>query len=412
MNEKPAWLKRSENGSIGEARARAFLLERFWVLERSVDKDGADYLIQRRLTNDNFLSREAPRLGVIQVKFLQDEKTSIYIEPSYLCDEYGAAYAEFFLLINSGEEDSQRQFILSAKDIISNFGKSRLKRGLDKYYISGTAVMSTSKYEILSRSRALDRIEHALNNADFTRNRMYFGASTGYIKIEKHQIDNDYLIDLDNGYCDIDNDFFNQKRKLQSTLIDIELAVEAMHKIIRTTDPLKAFEIYEDHIKDHVGSRGIEFSFDFFDDEDFYAAAKNHRERLEKLRELELENSYLNLLDRYQDDVLEWIVENEAWDRGKPLKVTAMYRPKTLDKLQLSFELVESPGNELPVVKSSRLGLQVIVLDPVRLTRKWGAPKDASASEIASANAWQVRRTFQREVDRHLLGEDLVSPWM
>ncbi|NLA21274.1 hypothetical protein GPU89_38335 [Burkholderia cepacia] len=153
------------------------------------------------------MSREAPRLGVIQVKFLQDEKTSIYIEPSYLCDEYGAAYAEFFLLINSGEEDSQRQFILSAKDIISNFGKSRLKRGLDKYYINGTAVMSTSKYEILSRSRALDRIEHALNNADFTRNRMYFGASTGYIKIEKHQIDNDYLIDLDNGYCDIDKDF-------------------------------------------------------------------------------------------------------------------------------------------------------------------------------------------------------------
>ena len=28
-------LKRAQNGSIGEARSRGFLLNRFWVLERS-----------------------------------------------------------------------------------------------------------------------------------------------------------------------------------------------------------------------------------------------------------------------------------------------------------------------------------------------------------------------------------------
>lgn len=43
------WIKSMENGALGEARARAFLMERFWVLERSVDVEDADFLIQRRL---------------------------------------------------------------------------------------------------------------------------------------------------------------------------------------------------------------------------------------------------------------------------------------------------------------------------------------------------------------------------
>lgn len=84
MSEVPVWIKRAENGAIGEARARAFLLERFWLLERSIDKDGADYLIQRRLTEDNFLSRDPPRLGVVQVKFVQDEKNRC-IHKNRLC---------------------------------------------------------------------------------------------------------------------------------------------------------------------------------------------------------------------------------------------------------------------------------------------------------------------------------------
>jgi hypothetical protein len=42
---RPTWLKLVEHGSIGEARTPAFLLDRFWVLERSVDIDRADFLI-------------------------------------------------------------------------------------------------------------------------------------------------------------------------------------------------------------------------------------------------------------------------------------------------------------------------------------------------------------------------------
>lgn len=55
IEKKPAWLKRMENGSVAEARTRAFLMDRFWILERSVDVQGADFIIQRRLTSKNLL---------------------------------------------------------------------------------------------------------------------------------------------------------------------------------------------------------------------------------------------------------------------------------------------------------------------------------------------------------------------
>ncbi|MGF6547629.1 hypothetical protein [Paraburkholderia youngii] len=411
MNEKPSWLKRSENGTIGEARARSFLLERFWVLERSIDKDGADYLIQRRLTTDNFLSREAPRLGVVQVKFLQDDRTAIYIEPEYVCEKDGKGYSEFFLLIHTGAEDEQRQFLLTARDILSNFKKSKLKIGGDKFYIPGAAVLGNSKYQVVNLKRSLDSIEHALKNADFVRNRAYFGASQ-YIKVERHHIDEDYLVNIDNGYCDIDKEFFEQKRKLQSTLFDLQEVVDAFGKILRSTDPLEAFEIYEKHIEDHIGSRGLEFRVEFFDDEDFRVAAKNHKDRLTKLRELNLENSYLDLLDNYEREVMVWIMENKAWKRSDALEITAAYRPEALNELRLSFQEKSLEKIGYPVVTSSRLGSHTIIIDPSSLARKWKAPKDSSPEDIIASNAWQIRRPFQKEIDTYLLGEELVSPWM
>lgn len=83
----PPWLKAMQNGTIAEARSRAFLLDRFWVLERSVDIDGADFIIQRRITNKNILDREAPRLGVVQVKFFGTSNTTHYVHKQYVVND-------------------------------------------------------------------------------------------------------------------------------------------------------------------------------------------------------------------------------------------------------------------------------------------------------------------------------------
>ena len=117
MADTPAWLKSMEHGAIGEARAKAFLLDRFWVLERSVDIHGADYLIQRRITQSNFLDREPPRLGIVQVKFIQDASTNIHISKNYVVGELGSPHEEFFVLVLSGKEDDESFSLLSAKEI-------------------------------------------------------------------------------------------------------------------------------------------------------------------------------------------------------------------------------------------------------------------------------------------------------
>src|SRR5438045_3430379 len=118
MSETPGWLKSMEHGAIGESRARAFLLNRFWVLERSVDIQGADYLIQRRLTEANFLDQDPPRLGIVQVKFIQDASTNISIKKHYVLDRRGIPHEEFFLLVFNGREDEERMFLLSAEEIV------------------------------------------------------------------------------------------------------------------------------------------------------------------------------------------------------------------------------------------------------------------------------------------------------
>ncbi len=63
-SDQPTWLLSAEHGALGEARAKALLLERFWVLERSVDVHGADLLLDaqdRKIREDN-LKRYSWRL--------------------------------------------------------------------------------------------------------------------------------------------------------------------------------------------------------------------------------------------------------------------------------------------------------------------------------------------------------------
>ncbi|AJS58191.1 hypothetical protein [Paenibacillus sp. IHBB 10380] len=79
MEDKPHWLLRMENGGLAEARTKAFLMDRFWILERSVDIQGADFIIQRRLTSQNILDATPPRFGVIQVKYYQNKYKHISI---------------------------------------------------------------------------------------------------------------------------------------------------------------------------------------------------------------------------------------------------------------------------------------------------------------------------------------------
>lgn len=114
-------IKRAHNGVIGESRTKSFLIDRFWILERSVDINGADFLIQRKLHSQSILDDKPPRFGIVQSKFSQDERTRHQLKKEYVIDKTGKPFMEFFLIINVGYEDYQKMYILSAQDIAGTF---------------------------------------------------------------------------------------------------------------------------------------------------------------------------------------------------------------------------------------------------------------------------------------------------
>jgi hypothetical protein len=105
-------VKRAQNGVIGESRTKSFLIDRFWILERSVDIEGADFIIQRKLQGQNILDDKPPRFGIIQSKFSQDERTQHLLKQEYVTDKNGKPYQEFFLIVNVGYEDSQPNLVI------------------------------------------------------------------------------------------------------------------------------------------------------------------------------------------------------------------------------------------------------------------------------------------------------------
>lgn len=411
MSEAAPWLKAMENGELGEARAKAFLMDRFWVLERSVDVEGADYLVQRRLTQQNFMDRDPPRLGVVQVKFIQDGGTSISIHKSYVCDERGSPYNEFFLLVFTGREDSEKSYLLSAKDILNTFrevvdGSRTLLR------LGGAKLLATSNFEVTRRALALDRIEHALRNADFFANRRFL-SSTSYIKISVDHIDEDYLKPLDNQYANIQKAFFESKQKLQSVLFNLEDVAESMQRMLRSTDPIETMELYEDVIAQHVDGHGRLALGSITDilDEDFLSAAKNHKDRLGKLRELGIEGDYFKLIHEYERRLVEQLAAPTFDASVRTIRVTLTYDPATLRDAHTEVCSGET-DEQTPYLSTSVKGRQVVYFNLKDALPKFAGTSSEDSSdraEFVKAHLWRIRRPILSEVDRHYLGEDLVA---
>jgi hypothetical protein len=407
MPDAAPWLTAMENGGLGEARARAFLMERFWVLERSVDVEGADYLIQRRLTPTNFLEREPPRLGVVQVKFIQDGNTYIKVHKSYVTDRHGAAYGEFFLIVFTGREDEQRAFLLSSNDMLREFEEID-EDGTTFLRIRGAKLIDANTYEIVQRKLALDRIEHALKNADFFANRQFL-SHRSYVKISADQIDHDLTLPLQNWWGNIPKEFFKGKRKLQSTLFDLQEITEALQKILIATDPEEAQRIYEEEITDYIGRSGyhdtLQVPLEFFD-EDFFATVKNHRARIAKLNELGVAGNYLALIDAYDASVFARLMELADDPAINSAKILVTYQKMTLANPGIEVIGLPDKLNDAQVVSSEK-GYQTVI-GPL--------PKEVREAESETDRAAKLRtwlrtfsQPFQRALDTLYLGTDLVQ---
>lgn len=411
------WLKSMQNGGLGEARARAFLLERFWVLERSVDIQGADYLIQRRLTSQNLMDKTPPKLGVIQVKFIQDGSTYIKLNKSYVVDDNWNNYKEFFLLIYTGSEDNARSFLLSAEEISNNFKIIKENNGNEFYSIQGKKILENNKFEIIKKSVALERIDYSLKIANLSSNRRML-SSTDYVKLDPDFIDEVYNIPLDNGYGDIKSEFYDLKEKIQHTIFEIEEVAEALVDILNQTDPLEVRNIISRKLNDYFESSTNEylvFSSKYFRDLNLFELAENHKNRIDALLKEGLKDNFLKLIDEYIEQVAKKTSELqlESTDR---VKVSVRYNKLNLNLEALDVAILnEDIANNVEL--QSYLGFHEYIFTPYEWLsydfRKSNLPIPTDSLELNDLylkNHLSYKRHFQVELERHILGTDLAAP--
>jgi hypothetical protein len=303
----PTWMKTMQNGGLAEARARAFLMNRFWILERSVDINGADFIIQRRLSQSNLLDDKAPRLGVVQVKFFESSNTTQYIHKEYIVDGDNMPRQEFFILCHTGDEDAGETYFFTAADIQKDF-EAKLYNGVLKYALSGNKVLNSSKYRVLNNKIVLDRMEQHLKVADFTKNRNFISWSLPIAQVSPDHIIPDFAEPIYNWWGSIPQGFHDLKKAIAHSLINISEIYDKLKAIGEEADPIKAISILEEVESDCRGGRGWSISLsDELDNHDFREACKQHRDKIDELKAEGLLDQFLSLKIYFKTQIASYL---------------------------------------------------------------------------------------------------------
>lgn len=310
-NNEPAWLKRMQNGSIGEARTKALLMDRFWILERSVDVDGADLLIQRRLLQAHLLDKSPEKYGVVQVKFYSSKSTTQYVKKEYVHNSKGEARGDFIVIAHTGYDDNPRAYYLLAEELENSF-EIVVKEGKEYYKLQGADVLS-DKYEIKSRKAFLDRIEKAIGHVNFIENRR-FAAWNVYEPIEASEsIDPKFHEPIHNYYCDIPNVFADLKTEAVNTKIYVEEILSLINNLIKESDPIKYAELIGDiayECRDGRGKWRISLSEKMYDEE-FENVCKYHIRIYEQLKSDGLLDVYSLNKNKLYEKISKYLNEND-----------------------------------------------------------------------------------------------------
>lgn len=297
MNMEPQpWLKAMQNGELGEARAKAFLLDRFWVLERSVDIEGADLIIQRRLMGRSLFDRKAPALGVVQVKFFGHASTTHHVHHTYVVGDDKKPRLEFFLICISGDEDCPIVHLVTGVEIFDSFDLVDVD-GVLKYRISYRYLKSRKDLMVVNKRLALNRMESILQQVDFDRNRQFVSWALPSVVEVSDAISPVFLEPIDNWWGDIPSGFRELKEKACTALELVEDVHGKLVKIMVESDPLAVEEVIKD-LEFECGGRGRNWAIplpkDLFS-EDFFQACRIHRSMVDSLRRDGLLDSFIGL---------------------------------------------------------------------------------------------------------------------
>lgn len=247
----PVWLKIMEHGAAGEARTKAFLLDRFWVLERSVDIDGADYLIQPRSLVQRFTDRTPPVIGVVQAKSFQDRKTTHHIPSRYVLDGNGETLKGFFAVLHLGREDDAAMYLLSSAEIAATLDRTDDEK---RAFIIGAKALAET-FQVTSRRQALDRIAHALAaRSPMESFRFLDRVNIPFRKVSEQDIDYAYTLPIPNSQANIPKTYLEYRDKLRSLIFDMEEALVSIDTIMQTPNPRTALAELEKLNEHRAGS--------------------------------------------------------------------------------------------------------------------------------------------------------------
>lgn len=336
---RPAWLIRQENGAVAEARTRALLMDRFWVLERSADIEGADLIIQRRLTNRSLLDRSAPRLGFIQTKFYNDSSTTQYVHREYVLDTQGVPRAEFFIVCHTGIEDDIQAFLMSAEEISKTFDSTDEEHSKPNRFILPGKDVLTQRFEIMDRKNALDRVERALRDADFERNRAFVAWALPSAQSAKPPILPMYEEQIDNWWGDIPTGFNRVREEASKASWDLEEVLSKLREIQESRDPVHVLEIAEE-IENELGS-SISLPKHLYD-EDFRVVVDQHKKRYDQLSKEGLLGAHAAFRRSVLDKFIKDVAPKMPLSRNQVYVLKARFDSSTLRDLNLTSRFREA----------------------------------------------------------------------
>jgi hypothetical protein len=244
--------KSNENGVIGETRTIALLADDFWILDRLVDTDGADFLIQRKGLVGEKPNFNLSNLAVIQSKYRESENTKIHINENYMYDKTitntneSLYFSSFYLLLHSGDIDNQEVYLLSSKDLFELWEKDGKKTGkaFQNYVVKKNnefvfnlkrikkepdlVLKDKSKSDI---RKGLKKIHYTLNIRDITNRAFSFK-----------------IVNSHRGLAPFDNDF----EILRNLAIEVgDFILASLRETIETL-----LVNATDHVAKYTGSRG------------------------------------------------------------------------------------------------------------------------------------------------------------
>jgi hypothetical protein len=292
-----AWISSNENGVLGEARVKAFLLERFWVLTRSVDIEGADFLIQRRDHGNKFTDFLPPRLGVVQAKFAKDPQTYHYIPVKYVLDD-GECISDFWVAMTCGVEDKAKLYLISAFDL-QRFPKSKID-GKDCYRLREDAKLAP--FLVKSFKKKLDAIEQSLMaRKDADNERFLRSVNIPFFEFQRRDLDPAWLLMIPNEFAFIPDQIYLERMRLKSFVYGLEDTLVSAAKTMTSRDAsvcVAELQALAAHAHDSLGSLPPPHPFAAA----LPQAVATHAKRLKKLEKTKRLKDFVDLSASIADE--------------------------------------------------------------------------------------------------------------